>query len=307
MKKIDADQFNRLYEVGSVLLWVSPADKRRGAGQGIKVKITTPAEHADKTNEAIVGIESLDGEHSGMVPVAQLVKPHDNYTQDKNMSEALSSNVAAQPDNSSIVKMLRIEGDTRMIPVPEGVRPGQVSDGYHTFDELYAHRVRLFQVLMNVYKEHAWWSRQHFDGVTWQGWILAGIDTPDGAVTYHLPESAIEHLPAGTELERGKEWDGHVAEDVLQRLLTLVGTEPSIRINEALRSAKERLVFQYSATVNTPRGPELHDGIQILRPISSFEMYGELRALIAADLGVPIGFINVRSVSIIGTAGEASA
>lgn len=107
---------------------------------------------------------------------------------------------------------------------------GEVSDGYHTFNELYAHRVRLFSTLMNAFPKSAWWSFQHHDGEQWEGWVLAGIDTPEGEVTYHLPESEIEHLPKGTEIEFGKEWDGHTADDVLDRLLTLrpssKGAEP---------------------------------------------------------------------------------
>ncbi|MGK3384654.1 hypothetical protein ACSLOB_28275, partial [Escherichia coli] len=38
---------------------------------------------------------------------------------------------------------------------------GEVSDGYHTFNELYAHRVRLFSSLMHAYAELSWWSRKH--------------------------------------------------------------------------------------------------------------------------------------------------
>lgn len=98
---------------------------------------------------------------------------------------------------------------------------GEVSDGYHTFNELYAHRVRLFSTLMHAFPKQSWWSFQHHDGEQWEGWVLAGIDTPEGAVTYHLPESEIENLPQGTEIEFGKEWDGHTADDVLSRLLTL--------------------------------------------------------------------------------------
>lgn len=98
---------------------------------------------------------------------------------------------------------------------------GEVSDGYHTFNELYAHRVRLFSTLMNAFPKQAWWSFQHHDGEQWEGWVLAGIDTPEGPVTYHLPESEIENLPQGTEIEFGKEWDGHTADDVLSRLLTI--------------------------------------------------------------------------------------
>lgn len=109
-------------------------------------------------------------------------------------------------------------------PVSEPETPvdmGEVSDGYHTFNELYAHRVRLFSSLMRACPALSWWSFSHSDGEVWEGWILAGIDTPAGAVTYHLPESEIPFLPAGTELEFGKEWDGHTPEDVLERLLTL--------------------------------------------------------------------------------------
>lgn len=101
------------------------------------------------------------------------------------------------------------------------VDKGEISDGFHTFNELYAHRVRLFSTLMRAFAENAWWSFCHSDGEQYEGWILAGIDTPAGTVTYHLPESEIEYLPVGTEIEFGKEWDGHTANDVLERLISL--------------------------------------------------------------------------------------
>ena len=105
--------------------------------------------------------------------------------------------------------------------VTDPVDMGEVSDGYHTFNELYAHRVRLFSSLMHAYPGLSWWSRKHSDGEEWDGWIIAGITTPDGEITYHLPVEEIEFLPEGTELEFGKEWDGHEASDVLDRLLSL--------------------------------------------------------------------------------------
>lgn len=104
---------------------------------------------------------------------------------------------------------------------------GEISDGYHTFNELYAHRVRLFSTLMRAFASNAWWSFQHSDGEQWDGWIIAGIDTADGPVTYHLPESEIQYLPEGTEIEFGKEWDGHTSEDVLLRLINLHLPEPA--------------------------------------------------------------------------------
>ncbi|MGS2098834.1 WDGH domain-containing protein [Escherichia coli] len=114
---------------------------------------------------------------------------------------------------------------------------GEVSDGYHTFNELYAHRVRLFSSLMHAYAELSWWSRKHSDGEEWDGWIIAGITTPEGEITYHLPVEEIEFLPEGTELEFGKEWDGHEANDVLGRLLSL---RPAIAEPEPEPEEKQR-------------------------------------------------------------------
>lgn len=106
--------------------------------------------------------------------------------------------------------------------LPEGISTGQISDGYHTFDELYAHRVRLFSALMRAHPDKSWWSFKHHDGSVWDGWIIAGIDTPAGPATYHLPVSEIEFFNEGVrQLRRGKEWDGHTADDVLERLKSL--------------------------------------------------------------------------------------
>lgn len=103
----------------------------------------------------------------------------------------------------------------------DGSNAGLLSDGYHTFNELYAHRVRLFSTLMHAYYKEAWWSRKHFDGSQWDGWIIAGINTPNGSITYHLPESEIQYLTNIKELPNGKEWDGHTSDDVLLRMLSL--------------------------------------------------------------------------------------
>lgn len=124
----------------------------------------------------------------------------------------------SEPDGNEISPLLN-DGSVDM---------GEVSDGYHTFNELYAHRVRLFGSLMHAYAGFAWWSRKHSDGEELEGWVIAGITTPEGEVTYHLPAEEIEYLPEGKEIELGKEWDGHTSSDVLDRLLSLrpVNSEP---------------------------------------------------------------------------------
>lgn len=132
------------------------------------------------------------------------------------LTESVDIRVETQEDAVKVANL--VSAAYAAIAAPD---MGEVSDGYHTFNELYAHRVRLFSTLMCAYPDQAWWSHQHHDGSKMEGWILAGIDTPDGPVTYHLPVSEAAMLPIGTELERGKEWDGHTADDVLERLKSL--------------------------------------------------------------------------------------
>ena len=141
-----------------------------------------------------------------------------------------------------------VDHPSNIIPIDDGtvfdgedaIDKGDISDGFHTFNELYAHRVRLFSTLMRAFSRDAWWSFCHSDGERWEGWILAGIDTPAGPVTYHLPETEIPHLPEGTEIEFGKEWDGHTANDVLERLVSLALPEPEPEPEPAKKPRKSK-------------------------------------------------------------------
>jgi len=93
---------------------------------------------------------------------------------------------------------------------------GQVSDGEHTFDELYEHRHLLFCGLLcnnsNAYK-----SRLHYDGSIYGGYFIAGCDLCPGVIACHLPTSMWDLCPAH-EIERAPEWDGHTSNDVYDRL-----------------------------------------------------------------------------------------
>lgn len=98
---------------------------------------------------------------------------------------------------------------------------GEVSDGYHTFNELYEHRCTLFVALMMLRPDASWYSRKHADGSEWEGWFIAGMTLPDRrTVTYHLPARDMDLLTGLgiEELERAPEWDGHTSADVVKRL-----------------------------------------------------------------------------------------
>lgn len=97
---------------------------------------------------------------------------------------------------------------------------GSISDGYHTFDELYEHRFRLFIALMRSNPTIAWRANNHDDGEMFDGWFVCGMDLPTGTVSYHLPVRLWESLDGvgvRTSL-RADKWDGHTSDDVLERL-----------------------------------------------------------------------------------------
>ena len=100
---------------------------------------------------------------------------------------------------------------------------GEVSDGYHTFNQLYHQRAVLFAALVKQNKDKAWKSFKHSDGEFCFGedseMFIVGIDTPEGSYTYHYHKKYWDMFDC-RELVVGKEWDGHTEEDVT-RLLSL--------------------------------------------------------------------------------------
>ena len=102
--------------------------------------------------------------------------------------------------------------------------PGQVSDGYHTFDELYDHRCTLFVALMAAHPQLSWMSTKHDDGSMFDGWFICGMDLPTGTVTYHLPAQMIglAQDTGAKVLPSAPKWDGHTPADVVARIREFV-------------------------------------------------------------------------------------
>jgi len=95
---------------------------------------------------------------------------------------------------------------------------GNVSDGYHTFNELYEHRHLLFAIICNDYQYKSWKSMVHADGTCYEGWFIAGITNPKGQqITYHIPLRLWDCFRCKM-LDKAPKWDGHTSQDVLERL-----------------------------------------------------------------------------------------
>lgn len=123
--------------------------------------------------------------------------------------------VGDQPEKNTLVVM----GDENM----------EAQDGYHTFGELYEHRITLFIALCKILHDdpqyqtgqmsEIWRSKLHSDGTSFDGWFTLGIGKEKGQqITYHLPLSKWDDTNFADTLEKSPEWDGHTPEDVLKRL-----------------------------------------------------------------------------------------
>lgn len=98
---------------------------------------------------------------------------------------------------------------------------GDTSDGYHTFNELYDHRARLFSVVVRDHREIAWKSRIHHDGTMYDGMFIVGVETPQGQATYHYDIDPYWDIFDCKELVRAPEWDGHTPEQAISRIASL--------------------------------------------------------------------------------------
>ncbi|HEL1905471.1 WDGH domain-containing protein [Streptococcus suis] len=105
---------------------------------------------------------------------------------------------------------------------------GDISDGSHTFNELYYHRMVLFLVIMKYNKRLSWKSKKHYDGTMYDDYFIVGINTPKGQFTYHYHIDYWGMFDGIQEIPNAPKWDGHKPDDVT-RLFSLVDTNTIIK------------------------------------------------------------------------------
>ena len=102
----------------------------------------------------------------------------------------------------------------------------EISDGHHTFGELYEQRSILFITICNSYSDLSWKSRKHFDEENYPMFnddFIAGINTPLGMATFHLKRKYWDMLQVPV-LERAPQYDHYSSEDVMVRIYSLCDT-----------------------------------------------------------------------------------
>lgn len=102
------------------------------------------------------------------------------------------------------------------------------SDGYHTFKELYAFRKAYNALLFNEwacfmptkFDVHKSWRHSDGELAFGGGWFVVVAETPMGQITNHYEESDWDKFQIPVR-EFAREWDGHTAQDALNRLTAL--------------------------------------------------------------------------------------
>lgn len=120
------------------------------------------------------------------------------------------------------------------VGIPKSQKDGSYCDcdGYHTFNELYDHRITLYialckQVSHQPYSSDmyaVWRSKRHSDGsLPFSGlWFVLGIGKGAWSqITYHLPIDRWNDTNFAETLEKAPDWDGHTSDNVLARLKNL--------------------------------------------------------------------------------------
>lgn len=103
-----------------------------------------------------------------------------------------------------------------------GVHPGSISDGYHTFDELYDHRNLLFIHLCVMTPWRAKW-RPHYPG-----WPVLFLEMENGKqISYHVPDRFLPLFEKviAKDKEEEYQYDGHTSEDVKSRMIDLLSAK----------------------------------------------------------------------------------
>ena len=96
----------------------------------------------------------------------------------------------------------------------------QLSDGHHTFEELYNHRMILTLIICLQNPSLCWKSLYHHDGTMFKDSFIVGFNTPEGNFSYHYDMKYWDAFKI-SELPSAPEFDGHTSDDVV-RLLSLV-------------------------------------------------------------------------------------
>ena len=172
-------------------------------------KQSTQTPHKYNTGDWIIS------KYGGIYQVKEVMKGSYNLLSTKNTEDINSINIV---DNSS--RLLTVSDIQILEKQDEPIDKGEISDGYHTFNELYYYRMLYNAAFFNLLpKEWVHKSKRHHDGEECfgGGWFIVMAQLPTGQISnhYELKDWDLFDIP---EKEFADEWDGHSPQLAAERL-----------------------------------------------------------------------------------------
>lgn len=105
---------------------------------------------------------------------------------------------------------------------------GTISDGYHTFDELYEFRKVYNAILFNEwakqnkYDVHKSWRHHNGELCFGGGWFIVVAVLPTGQISNHYEAKDWELFKIPVVEKAKYEFDRHTSKDVIDRLIDLI-------------------------------------------------------------------------------------
>ena len=88
-----------------------------------------------------------------------------------------------------------------------------ISDGQHTFGQLYDHRAKLFALFVNSHPDFAWKSKKHADGTMYDNYFIVGVSGTKGDYSYHYSMDYWDLFKCAP-VEYAPVYDGHQPDDL---------------------------------------------------------------------------------------------
>lgn len=162
---------------------------------------------------------------------------------------------------------------------------GEISDGYHTFNELYYYRMLYNAAFFNMLpKEWVHKSKKHHDGEDCfgGGWFIVMANLPTGQISnhYELKDWDLFQIP---EKEVADKWDGHTPQEAADRLhkYLLEKQNENILIEE-IKRRKELYSQEKEKAVSSTEKLSLGGRIAVLEELLVFikEKQGEQKPIL---------------------------
>lgn len=96
-----------------------------------------------------------------------------------------------------------------------------ISDGHHTFGELYNRELVLFRLVTSAYPKLSFKSLKHYDEENdpiFNGDFMVGIYTPKGPITYHFKLEYLDSFKHISYIPKGPKYDNYTEDEKNERI-----------------------------------------------------------------------------------------